>query len=1133
MKVRVKFFTFLLLSLFSLKLFAGAFCTPGPSTAFTDFENMAYRISNDASGVNNLYSYCTDFSNESLLGQLSSCTPNYTNPINGLGLNPTDKLLYGLSPTDALGIGAHLEVTVPFPAPGKPGDIMKADSVDVYRIGSDGGYEKIGSIQPPAESVGLPADTHQVVPIVHNASSFNQSGDLFVLAYRTNYSSSADVPAGTAEVVYEAPQIVIGRIANADLVASAGGNIATSWNNITMDPSCNAVVNKFRDDTNVYSVCVVNQYLMTGDENAAVQSCIASTPILDKGIHDFAVSPVNGHFYGYDSMTFDDKDVLVEMNPNTNTASCTEIADPGNSTGVLNSVMFSKQNKLLTIFANQTSGSWIDVNTGVRTALTPTLTAAPFGDGGSLPFAGVTKSFFVKGSSISDLIFKNGFEDVIFANGFETTSISLEKTGIFVDANGDGLAQVGETIDYNFTVTNTGVYPVENIIINDPLMTVPGNLASLEVSQADNSTFAGTYTLNQNDIDAGLVSNLATASGSDPFNQLVTASSNQGVPFVINLPVSASITLQKTGAFIDKNNDGVANIGDTIDYTFAVENTGNQTLKNITVDDPLLTVAGAIAELAPAATDNSTLKASYTLTQADIDAGRVSNTATANAEDPAGNAVSAAANNNTAFVVNLPVSASISLTKIGAFVDTVSDGVAGIGDTINYSFTVTNTGTQTLTNISINDPLFTVSATLASLAPGASDNSTFGHVYTLTQNDINNGSVTNLANVTANTPANSIINAESNNGVPLVTNFNAVAAINLVKSGVFNDTNGDGLAQAGETIDYSFTVNNIGSLTLSNISISDPLTPVNGTLASLNVATSDSSSFSASYTLNQQDIDNGSVSNTASVTAFDPMNNAINADSNGGSAVVTNLPVTASMSLLKTAQFNDENMDGLAQSGETISYSFSITNTGNVTLSNLSVSDPLMTVNGSLASLAVGDSDNSTFSGTYTLTQADVDNASVSNLATANATDPSSNAVSVQSNNGVLLVTNLLVNPSISLVKSGQFIDSNTDGFAQVGETIEYSFTVTNTGNQTLSNVSITDPLMNVPGMIASLAPGDSDSATFSGTYTLTQADLNAGSVSNTATANASDPNSSPISAQSNGGAPLVINVPVFSCPDF
>jgi hypothetical protein len=73
---------------------------------------------------------------------------------------------------------------------------------------------------------------------------------------------------------------------------------------------------------------------------------------------------------------------------------------------------------------------------------------------------------------------------------------------------------------------------------------------------------------------------------------------------------------------------------DVITYTFAVTNTGNTTLTNVVVTDPMigLTITGnPIATLAVGAS-SSVIKGTYTITQADIDAGKVVNTALATAK---------------------------------------------------------------------------------------------------------------------------------------------------------------------------------------------------------------------------------------------------------------------------------------------------------------------------------------------------------------------------------------------------------------------------------------------------------------------------------------------------------------------
>jgi uncharacterized repeat protein (TIGR01451 family) len=99
--------------------------------------------------------------------------------------------------------------------------------------------------------------------------------------------------------------------------------------------------------------------------------------------------------------------------------------------------------------------------------------------------------------------------------------------------------------------------------------------------------------------------------------------------------------------------------------------------------------------------------------------------------------------------------------------------------------------------------------------------------------------------------------------------------------------------------------------------------------------------------------------------------------------------------------------------------------------------------------------------------------------------------------------------PAISLSKT-----ASSATYSTVGDVITYTFTVENTGNVTLSDISISDALPGLsaisPATIATLAPGATTS--FTATYTITQIDLDNGSVSNSATANAEDPNGDPVS---------------------
>src|SRR5690606_17063313 len=84
--------------------------------------------------------------------------------------------------------------------------------------------------------------------------------------------------------------------------------------------------------------------------------------------------------------------------------------------------------------------------------------------------------------------------------------------------------------------------------------------------------------------------------------------------------------------------------------------------------------------------------------------------------------------------------------------------------------------------------------------------------------------------------------------------------------------------------------------------------------------------------------------------------------------------------------------------------------------------------------------------------------------------------------------------------------DVNTNGFADVGETITYSFLVTNTGNTTLTNVLVVDPrLPALPPLGTDLLPGESG-VIVSDPYVVTQADVDAGGVANAAVARGNIP---------------------------
>ncbi len=672
------------------------------------------------------------------------------------------------------------------------------------------------------------------------------------------------------------------------------------------------------------------------------------------------------------------------------------------------------------------------------------------------------------------------------------STITLDKTGSLADTDGDGIDSEGDIVTYTFAVENTGNVTLDPVGVSDPL---PGlstiTCPSTTLAPGDDTNCTATYTLTQTDLDAGSVINLATANGTPPTGPDVTDTD----PATIDLTATADLTLTKTGSLADTNGDGVDSEGDIVTYTFAVENTGNVTLDPITVTDPLpgLSIITCPAtSLAPG--DDTDCTATYTLTQPDIDAGQVDNTATATGTPPTGPNVTDTDDET----ITLTPDPAITLDKTGSLADTNGDGVDSAGDVITYTFTVENTGNVTLDPITVTDPLPGLSALTCpatALAPG--DDTDCTATYTLTQPDIDNGQVDNTATTTGTPPTGPDITDTDDETITLV----ADPAITLAKTGSLADDNGDGVDSEGDIVTYTFTVENTGNVTLDPVAVTDPLPGLSIiTCPASSLTPGDDTDCTATYTLTQPDIDNGQVDNTATATGTPPTGPDVS-DTDTESVPLAADPT---IGLTKVGSLADTNSDGVDSEGDIVTYTFTVENTGNVTLDPIAVADPLpglSAVTCPVTSLAPGDDTDCT--ATYTLTQADIDNGQVDNTATTTGTPPSGPNVGDTDGETITLVAD----PAITLTKTGSLADTDGDGADSPGDVITYTFAVENTGNVTLDPIAVADPL---PGLSAitcpatTLAPDNDTDCT--ATYTLTQTDIDNGQVDNTATTTGTPP---------------------------
>lgn len=781
--------------------------------------------------------------------------------------------------------------------------------------------------------------------------------------------------------------------------------------------------------------------------------------------------------------------------------------------------------------------------------------------------------------------------------GNPTPRVSIVKSVASVaDTNGDGLLGEGDTVTYSFAVTNTGNVRLGDVTVTDNLATVSGGPISLEIGQTDTTTFTATSVITADQAANGAAENSASADAVgvnslgdpliDPATGLPRTTSDVsdagtepeitqdgGIaayadpagnetpdaagatdtdptndPTVLFLPMPEIAVVKSVAGVTDTNGNGFTDEGDVVSYTFSVENTGNTDLVDVVITDGLAGVVvtgNPIASLAQGETNATQVTATYALTAADIIAGGVENSA-------AGEAVAVGADGD---VLADPFNPGAPLTVT----DTSDAGTTPDGAAID--------------------------------APEATESEDF-------------------AGATDTDPGND----------PTVFLLQPEPLIEVVKSitGFIDATppaaGEAAVLEAGDSVIYSFTVTNVGNVALGAVDVFDGLGTVTGGTISLAIGETNSTAFEMVYELTRvislrvlsKTLPLRSVMRLMSMVILSltrpptppsrrptyPMREpSRELDANGDPIVVTDPETVESpdingatdtdptndptvlllpqpqITLVKTASnVLDTNNDGLfGGEDDEVIYAFTVTNTGNVDLQNVQISDDTAVVTGGPIDLAVGEGDSVTFTATYIVTADDVANGFLENTATATGDAVNANGDPLNDINGdpistsdvsdtgsnpdvspvvdpentetadaagatdgdatndptvTLIPSNPL--PRIEVVKSIASVTDNGDGVIGEGDFVNYVFTVTNTGNINLADVTIADDLVAVSGGPIDLGLGEENSTEFTAQYTLTAADVAAGGVENTATAtgNAVNSNGDPIT-EPNGGPQL------------
>ena len=680
--------------------------------------------------------------------------------------------------------------------------------------------------------------------------------------------------------------------------------------------------------------------------------------------------------------------------------------------------------------------------------------------------------------------------------GTQTPAISIKKS------SDTAVLVVGETVTFSFVVTNTGNVTLTDAAVQDVSFTGAGTISAVDcpaertLTPGAQMVCTATYVVQQADVDAGSMENTATATGTPPSGTPVTSDpSTTRTPSVPEPSVSIVKTADKRTLVA----------GETVTYSFRVTNTGNVTLTNASVVEGTFSGAGALSAVdCPAdrtLSPNEFMEctATYVVQQADVDAGRIRNSATSTGTPPTGDPV-----------VSGPSEVSITATQSPAITIVKSADKTQLvaGETVTYTFLVTNTGNVTLTDAAVVEGGFTGAGALSALdcpadrtlAPGGELECTA--TYAVQQADVDAGAVDNSATATGNPPTGDPVVSE-----PSEVNIAATQspAITIVKSADKTQL------VLGETVTYTFLVTNTGNVTLTDASVVEGEFTGAGALSALDcpaartLAPGGELECTATYVVQQADVDAGAVDNSATATGNPPTGEPVVSAPSAVNITATQSPA---ITIVKSS---DKTQLVL---GETITYSFVVTNAGNVTLSDVAIEEGEFTGAGDISAVECP-ADRTLAPGaqlictaTYVVQQADVDAGRVANTATATGTPPGGDPIESDPSTTTSDATPA---PALAIVKTADKTD------LVVGETVTYTFTVTNTGNVTMSDVAVAEGDFSGAGELSALDCPDArtlipgQQLVCTATYTVQQADVDAGTLENSATASGTPPTGEPV----------------------